>query len=249
MLTSLHRVYQLLRAFSARMIAGNLPIFQLAREHAIQILHLEHSLGLDIELPFQRYVITMHPGLMPHLARIYHSHICVGVGFLVYMYTFTPRRIFRRFRRTIALDNAIAFVIVTSWRCAPPRLLPVEFGFEDVLHRKHAPGAGNAWTNNRFQLTIAAMPSLHFGTSLLLAVCAARFSPHRIVRWLMMLWPVGMIVTIVATANHFLLDALVGAIIPFAGWRYGHVLCRLKPVQDWVLGPLRRRMDLVEDEE
>lgn len=242
-------MYQLLRAFSARTIAGNAPVFERARQHAIQILHVEHALGLDVELAFQRYILTAHPGLMPHLARIYHSHICVGVAFLVYMYTFTPRRVFARFRRTLALDNAIAFVLITAWRCAPPRLLPAGYGFEDVLHRKSAPGAGNVWTNNRFQLTVAAMPSLHFGTSLLLAVCAARFSPHRVVRWLAALWPVGMLVTIVATANHFLADAAVGALIPYVGWRYGHVLLWLKPVQDWVFRPVRQRMEVLRKEE
>jgi hypothetical protein len=231
------------------MIAGNPPIFERARDHAIQILNFEHMLGMDVELRFQRYIMNDLPGLMPSLARIYYSHICVGVGFLVYMYTFTPLRTFQRVRRTIALDNVIAFVIVTLWRCSPPRLLPAEYGYVDVLHKKSATGDGNAWTNNRFQLTIAAMPSLHFGTSLLFAVCLWRFSPHRWMRVLAPLWPMGMLVTIVATANHFLADAAVGAMIPFVSWRYNHLILKLVPLQTWLFGSLTRKMDLVTDED
>ncbi|KAJ3470043.1 hypothetical protein MRS44_000142 [Fusarium solani] len=157
------------------MIAGNEAIFTRAQEHALEILDLEHLFGIDIEQRFQSYVMTQQAWLMPYLARIYYSHISLGVCFLVYIYTFLPPSTFRRIRRTIAADNAIAFVIVTVWRCSPPRLLPQEYGFVDILHSKA--GGANAWNNNRFQLTIAAMPSLHFGTALFFAVCMCRFSP------------------------------------------------------------------------
>ena len=108
------------------MIAGNEAIFTRAQEHALEILDLEHLFGIDIEQRFQSYVMTQQAWLMPYLARIYYSHISLGVCFLVYIYTFLPPSTFRRIRRTIAADNAIAFVIVTVWRCSPPRLLPQE---------------------------------------------------------------------------------------------------------------------------
>ncbi|KAL6357352.1 hypothetical protein LRP88_07511 [Fusarium phalaenopsidis] len=237
-------IYQGLRAFSARMIAGNEAIFTRAQEHALEILDLEHLFGIDIEQRFQSYVMTQQAWLMPYLARIYYSHISLGVCFLVYIYTFLPPSTFRRIRRTIAADNAIAFVIVTVWRCSPPRLLPQEYGFVDILHSKA--GGANAWNNNRFQLTIAAMPSLHFGTALFFAVCMCRFSPHRFMRVLAPLWPAAMIITIVATANHFLTDAFIGALVPLLGWRYNRMVLILKPVQDFIFAPLISRLDLVD---
>jgi hypothetical protein len=184
------------------------------------------------------------PWLMPLLANIYYSHISLGICFLVYIYTFLPPSTFQRIRRTIATDNAIAFVIVTLWRCSPPRLLPQEYGFVDVLHGKSA--NGGAWNNNRFQLTIAAMPSLHFGTALFFCVCMVRFSPHKFLRILAPLWPTAMLITIVATANHFLMDAMIGAMVPFLGWRINQVVLVLKPIQDWVFAPLINRLDLVD---
>ncbi|XTI84277.1 hypothetical protein V2W45_1339324 [Cenococcum geophilum] len=94
---------------------------------------------------------------MPILAKVYFFHIIVSVMFIVYTYTFLPLCQFERIRRTISMDKFFAFIIITSWRCMPPQLLPPEFGFVDVLRN----GPQSAWTQNQFQFTIAAMPSLH----------------------------------------------------------------------------------------
>lgn len=238
-----------MRAFSARLIAGNAAIFDTARLHALQILLFERSIGIDMELAVQRLVLERYPFLMHILARVYYSHICVGVAFIVYVYSCTPRAAYKRVRYALAADNAIAFAVISLWRCSPPRLLPLGYGYTDVLHGGMNAGGENAWTHNRFQLTIAAMPSLHFGTALLLAVYLCRHAPHRVVRVLAPVWPAAMLFTIVATANHFLMDAVVGAVIPWLGWRYGGVLGGLSGVQEWMLGPVRRRMNIEEVDE
>lgn len=225
-------VYQLARALTATLIRGNEAIFARAQAHALSILSFETRLHIAIELPIQKYILNSQPWLMTILAKIYYSHIFVGVVFLVYIYTYLPTPTFRTIRRTIAANNALAFIILSLYRCAPPRLLPPEYGFVDVLHSS-VTNPGSAWTHNRFQLTIAAMPSLHFGTSLFLAVCLARFSPHRALRILAPLWPCAMALTILATANHFVCDALVGAVVPLLGWRVNRVFNVLEPVEAW----------------
>ncbi|EGR44606.1 uncharacterized protein TRIREDRAFT_124056 [Trichoderma reesei QM6a] len=232
-------IYQLSRAFSARIIAPHPQIYLLAKHHALQLLAIEQTLHIDIEQPLQSYILTHFPKLMPILRHIYQSHIIVGVVFIVYTYTVLPAPLFRRIRRTIAMDNLIAFVVISLWRCYPPRMLPPEFGFVDILHASKQ----TVWTDNRFRLTIAAMPSLHFGTSLFFAVCLARFSPHVLVRVLAPLWPLAMFVTVVATANHFVLDLVAGAVVPLLGWRWNRALLVLERVQEWVFAPLVERMD------
>jgi hypothetical protein len=188
---------------------------------------LEHFFHLDIELGVQRTILERVPWLMSILARVYYSHIVLGVAFYVYCYTFS-RDQYRRIRRTMALDNIIAFAIISLWRCMPPRLLPEEYGFIDVLHSNKG---GSAWTQNKFQLIIAAMPSLHFGNSALIAFCLVNFSPHRLLRTIAPLWPAMMGLTIVATANHYILDAVVGACVVTVGYRYNHVMLYLLPVE------------------
>ncbi|GAD99692.1 integral membrane protein [Paecilomyces variotii No. 5] len=236
-------IYQGLRAISARAIAGNEAIFHQAYIHATQILWLEHLLHIDVELSVQRFVLEKAPWLMSILARIYHSHIILGVVFLVYCYTFIPRWRYQNIRRTLAMENVIAFVIITAWRCMPPRLLPEEYGFIDVLHDGN--NSGSDWTQNKFQLTIAAMPSLHFGNSLFVAFCLCRFSPHLILRLIAPLWPTAMLLTVVATANHFLLDAFVGACVLAAAWRWNRVILILLPIEDFLFRVLR--LDKPED--
>ncbi|RAL12787.1 phosphatase PAP2 family protein [Aspergillus homomorphus CBS 101889] len=229
-------IYQGLRAFSARMIAGNKEIFDTAERHAISILRLEHFFHLDVELSVQKYILNEIPWLMPFLARVYYSHIVLGVVFVVYCYTFVQRDKYQALRRTLAFENVIAFTILTLWRCMPPRLLPEEYGFVDVLHSNKG---GSAWTQNKFQLTIAAMPSLHFGNSMFIALCLLKFSPHWYLRAIAPLWPMMMGLTIVATANHFILDAVVGACVVLTAFRFNHIMLNLLPVERAVFRLLR----------
>jgi len=191
-------------------------------------LSLEHRLHIDIELLVQRFVLDKLPWLMDHLARVYYSHIVVGVVFYVYYYTFMTRSQYQKYRRTLALENVIAFIVLSLWRCAPPRLLPEEYGFIDVLHQDNS---GSAWTHNKFQLTIAAMPSLHFGNSVLIAFCLLKYSPHVLLRVVAPLWPMVMGLTVVATANHFILDAVVGVVVIATAYRLNRVMLVLLPLE------------------
>ncbi|KAJ5722052.1 hypothetical protein N7488_000087 [Penicillium malachiteum] len=229
-------IYQGCRAISARVIAGNMPVFQLAQDHALQILSLEHHLFLDIELSTQRFILDRFPWLMNILAKIYYSHIVLGVAFLVYCYTFLPRARYQGIRRTLALENVFAFTIISLWRCMPPRLLPEEYGFIDILHRGNT---GSAWTQNKFQLTIAAMPSLHFGNSVLIAFCLVKYSPHVFLRAIAVLWPVMMGLTVVATANHFILDGVVGVAVISAAFYFNRVVLVLLPIERGLFRLLR----------
>lgn len=144
------------------------------------------------------------------LASVYYSHIVVGIVFYVYCYTFLPRHRYGKIRRPLVLENVTAFMILSIWRCKPPRLLPENFGFFDVLHRA---SSDSVWTHNKFQLTIAAMPSLHFRTSTLLTICLVKFSPHWLVRIAAPIWPMVMGLTVIATANPFVLDTVAGSLL------------------------------------
>jgi hypothetical protein len=196
-----------------------------AQKHALQVLALEKKLGIDFEVSFQKAILEHFPLLMRFFRQIYHWHIIVGVAFIVYGYTFFSVPTFQRVRRTIAIDNLLAFVILTTWRCTPPRLLPREYGYIDVLQK----AAQTAWTQNRFQLTIAAVPSLHFGTAAFIGYCIWSFAPrsHRVLRYAALVYPFSMLATILATANHFLFDAVVGVLAPVVGWRLQGLFLKL----------------------
>lgn len=176
-------------------------------------------------------------------------------------------------RRTLAVCNLLAFVVFTMWPCMPPRLLsdPTvdgpegdlarSYGFVDSVHG--ANGAGSVWTENRFCNQYAAMPSLHFGYSLMigLTIMSIPLSSHhrrtvrtrfgrgitlRLPSWrrlvclvIGVLYPLTILVAIVATANHFILDAVAGAIVCGLAWWCNGILLNLLPVEDYFLWLVR----------
>ena len=227
-LTLAAQIYQGCRAISARVISGNEAIFAEAERHALQLLSLEHRIHVDVELSVQRFVLSRTPWLMGILARVYYSHIIVGVIFYVYCYSCFPSNRCKIIRRTLALENIIAFIVLSLWRCEPPRLLPEEYGFIDVLHQDHS---SSSWNHNKYQLTIAAMPSLHFGNTILIAFCLVKYSPHWFFRVVAPLWPMLMGLTIVATANHFLLDAVAGVAVIVTAYRANRTMLVLLPLK------------------
>ncbi|KAJ5816933.1 hypothetical protein N7447_009166 [Penicillium robsamsonii] len=173
-------------------------------------------------------------------------------------------------RRTLAVCNLLAFVVFTLWPCMPPRLLSDttadgqdadlarSYGFVDTVHGIN--GSGSVWTENRFCNQYAAMPSLHFGYSLMigLTLIIIPLPQHhrrtilrtRLTRALRLelpswrrlacvilgfLYPFTILVAIVATANHFILDAVAGAVVCVLGWYFNRVLLNLLPLEDYFL--------------
>lgn len=53
------------------------------------------------------------------------------------------------------------------------------------------------------------------------------------------LYPFVILVVIVATANHFILDAVAGAVVCVLGWRFNGILLNLLPLEDCFLWIVR----------
>ena len=225
-------VYQIARAISAALFIDDGTV-DISRRHAMQLLEFERRIGLQWEnivqdtLMQHAWAITVLNWYVEYFgrrnacgtngrARVYSFiHIPATITFLGYFYHTQPFRVYAPVRRTMALANLLAFAVFTLWPCMPPRLLPAAYGFVDTVH-KH--GAGSFWTTNRFCNPLAAMPSLHFGYSLIVGISlCAHPPPHRLMplylRVLFLLYPALILLAIVATANHYLLDALAGLFV------------------------------------
>lgn len=107
------------------------------------------------------------------------------------------------------------------------------------------------------------MPSLHFGYSLLigLTILTIPLPPHqrralsiRLTNSLRLrlpsprrtlcvlvgvAYPLTILIAIVATANHFVLDVVAGAIVCGLAWTGNRVLLNLVPLEDWFLWCVR----------
>jgi hypothetical protein len=77
------------------------------------------------------------------------------------------------------------------------------------------------------------MPSLHFGYSFTIGMSLFFFSPHRWLARLGPLYPALILLVIVSTANHYVLDAVAGFVVSVAAWKINHILLNLRPLEEW----------------
>lgn len=272
------------------MVEGTVDV---ARAHALQVIWLEEHLHIFHELDIQAFFLQ-YPTTMHWINRIYSFiHIPGSIAFLIWLFysctirkpqnyekigveeisTATPR-LYESRRRTMAFCNLLAFVIFTLWPCMPPRLLSADessgdigdlarsYGFVDTVHG--AAGESSVWTQNKFCNQYAAMPSLHFGYSLLIGITVFTFpltlsqrrrisvripvigKTVKLLSWRKMLcafigiaYPALILTTILATANHFILDAVAGSIVCAIAFWANDVLLNLLVVEDYFLWLVR----------
>ena len=173
----------------------------------------------------------------------------------------TGSALYQARRRTLATANLVAFIVFTTWPLMPPRLLSDTavtgpsgekaraFGFQDTVHRT-GKDRGSIWTTNKFCNQWAAMPTLHFGYSLLIGLTIMslplRTRGRGLLSWRRTLcvgfgigYPLLILVAVIATANHFFLDVVGGAIIIALAWAGEMALLNLLPLEDWTLSLLR----------
>jgi membrane-associated phospholipid phosphatase len=132
-------------------------------------------------------------------------------------------------RNMFMIAMAIALVGYIVFPTAPPRFMP-EWGFIDSVsdftgvHVSHASATANALFN-----PYAAVPSMHVAFALMIGWPLARLAKHRIVRVAWLLYPFLMAFVIVVTANHFIVDALLGALTAGASAYGARWLARVRP--------------------
>ena len=62
------------------------------------------------------------------------------------------------------------------------------------------------------------MPSLHFGYALFIGLMLYALARGRWTRYLGFVYALVVLVAIVATGNHFIIDAVAGALVVLAAW-------------------------------
>lgn len=180
-----------------------------AFKNARELISLEQSLGIFIEPSVQAWAQTK-PLVIDVASWIYiNAQVTVTVGALVYLYL-AHNSSFYYVRNMFAFAMAIALVGYVALPTAPPRFFP-EWGFfdsvSDMLGVTHDSVTVNALFN-----PYAAIPSMHVAFAMMIAVPIARLAKHRVTRVTWALYPALVVFVIVATANHFIVDAVLGAL-------------------------------------
>ncbi|WP_062995331.1 bifunctional phosphatase PAP2/O-acyltransferase family protein [Nocardia mikamii] len=179
---------------------------ELADRNAHRIVDLEQWLAIDFERPLNRWLESR--ALLATLANYEYAftYIVSAFALLFWMY-FRRRAEYARARDSFLLLNILAIACFALFPVTPPRLLP-ELGFTDTVVAGHTWGSwGSSLVSGANQL--AAVPSLHVGWALWVSVVLARVSGGWIVQVLSALHVGLTTYVIVATANHFVLDAMI----------------------------------------
>ena len=104
----------------------------------------------------------------------------------------------------------IALVGYFVYPTAPPRLMP-EWGFTDSV--QHFTGIEETDSSVNALLNLyAAVPSMHVGFALMIGIPLSKLVKPRPLKVLWALYPVLVTWVVVATGNHFVADAFLGAV-------------------------------------
>lgn len=212
-LFGLYGIYQLIRGF------GELD-FEAAHRNTAAIVELEQRFQIFVERGVQDWALSV-PGLAALLGVAYLAlHLVLTPAVLVWVYR-AHRAWFAVVRTTLVVSTALALVGYVLYPAAPPRLAGLGFA-DTVSERAHLDLSSDVLGS--FYNPIAAVPSLHFGYALLVGGAVAWLARRRAIRLAGALYPAAMLFIIVATGNHFLLDAVAGGAVVVAGWAAARVL-------------------------
>ncbi|MFJ3902165.1 phosphatase PAP2 family protein [Streptomyces sp. NPDC090025] len=207
-----------------------------ALKNADWIWQTEHSLGLAFEQSVNHAVNSV-TWLIVSMNYYYATlHFIVTIGVLVWLYRWQPGR-YAAFRTVLFATTGVALVGYYLYPLAPPRLMNGQHFIDTVLVH-HTWGSMASGNLKHMSNQYAAMPSMHIGWSLWCGVTIFLLAKAPWARILGLLYPTATLIVIVATANHFWMDALGGMICLAFGFTvsflwYGsrpHKLPKLVPV-------------------
>jgi hypothetical protein len=191
-----------------------------ALHNATAVIHAEKTVGLFVERRVQ--VFFLHSHAFVKALNVYYgtAHFVVTLGVMGFLYLRHPDR-YVRLRWILGATTALALIGFVFYPVMPPRMLVDSYGFQDTLKT-----IGGLWSFEdgpiaKLSNQYAAMPSLHFGWSMWCTLALWPRLRHWWTKALAAAHPVVTTIGIVATANHFWLDAAGGGLVLLAGWVVG----------------------------
>jgi hypothetical protein len=179
-----------------------------AIEHAHSIASLERSLHMFVERDVQDVARSL-PGALGTFGVLYLSlHLGATAAYLVWLHQRRPTH-YALQRTTLVLATLLSTVVFVLYPAAPPRL--AHLGIVDTVSTGHIDL--NTGLVHSFYNPFAAMPSMHFGYALIVGIGLFRFARSAALRTVALGYPMLVLLIIVATGNHFVLDAVGGALV------------------------------------
>lgn len=208
----------------------------LAFANADAIVQAERATGTFFEPGLQAAILS-HQWLVDASNWIYmNSHFVVTTTFLAWLYLFRNEA-FYFVRNMLLVAMGLGLCGYALFPTAPPRFLPQE-GFVDTIEVFVGVGQNSALVE-LFINPYAAVPSMHVAFALIIAVPGVLLCRRLVTKALWAIYPLLVCFVVVATANHFWLDAAAGALVAvLAALIAASVLARARPAAwSWRTAP------------
>lgn len=194
---------------SVRSLSNGAPDVALA--HAREIVRWQREWGLHWETDIQAWALDNR--VVTHIANTVYFwfHLPLLIVFAAWMFL-ANRGNYGFLRNAWVSAQALGLVVFLLYPVAPPRLLPQGYGFVDTM-ALYSPINYSSAEAGPLVNQYAAFPSLHFAWSFIIAVGLYRTLPWKWARGLVLLFPLASFWSIVATGNHFVLDAIGGGLV------------------------------------
>jgi hypothetical protein len=194
-----------------------------ALANAASLEQLENWLGIAWEGAIQGLVAGSQL-LRDVVNTIYiygHWPVIIGAGVLLFRYR---REHYYSLRNVCLLTGALGLFVFAFFPVAPPRLTDLPLldtvsegaaGYRQIL----PPSLVNQY---------AAMPSFHAGWNLAVGVVVFRATRHWALRLFALVMPMAMAFSVIATANHFVIDVVVGVALVITAFALESVGARVR---------------------
>ena len=198
--------------------------------NARELIGVERALGLFVE-PAVHAWARSSAWIIDGASWMYvNSHFAVTTAALAFVYL-RRNASFYFIRNMFMVAMGIALVLYAAYPTAPPRFMP-EWGFSDSVARftgLTAEGSSADALYNPF----AAVPSMHVAFALMIAVPAIMLVKRRLAKALWAIYPFVVTFVVMVTANHFWLDAALGALVAvLSAYAASAAFARARP-DDW----------------
>jgi PAP2 superfamily len=183
---------------------------RVAMAQAERLYRFEQALSIDIELAVNQAIDRMSWLIVGMNYYYAVAHFIVTIAVLVWLYRRHPGT-YVAARTVFLVTNASALVVFYLYPLAPPRLMPWHGYIDTVVTH----GTWGSWASGDVTAATnqyAAMPSMHVAWSVFCGVLVVMLARRRWVRALGLAHPTVTLVVIVATGNHFVLDAVGGVL-------------------------------------
>ncbi|MER6037844.1 MULTISPECIES: phosphatase PAP2 family protein [unclassified Streptomyces] len=181
-----------------------------ALRNADWVWRAEHQAGIAVEQSVNHAanaVTWLIVGMNYYYATL---HFVITIGVLVWLYRRHPGR-YAATRLALFATTGAALAGYYLFPLAPPRLMHGG-RFVDTVMVHHTWGSMASGDLKHMSNQYAAMPSMHIGWSLWCGLTVFALASVPWVRVLGLVYPAVTLLVIVATANHFWLDAVGGAV-------------------------------------